>query len=182
MRPVGYLINKPEGPEGTPGSFYTYWLAGNGVFVNANSPYLKARVRIAGTLVRGLKPLETRLELKKGPIPRRLWDFALSVFMADITREKYLVVVWEDGAYRIRQPAQEGGAARVEYERVPNAVLDIHSHGTMGAFFSPTDDRDEQAFRLYMVAGRLDRLIPETKIRAGVYGYFAPVRFNEIFS
>lgn len=182
MRPVGYLINKPEGPEGTPGSFYTYWLAGNGIFVDASSPYLNARVRIAGTPVRGLMPLESRLELKNGPIPRRLWDFALSMFMTDITREKCLAVVREDGAYRIRQPAQEGGAARIEYARVPNAVLDIHSHGTMTAFFSSTDDRDEQAFRLYMVAGRLDRLIPETKIRVGVYGYFAPVRFNEIFA
>lgn len=181
MRPVGHLVNKPEGPEGTPGSFYTYWLAGNGVFVDADSPCLKARVRIANPSVRGLKPLETRLELKNGPIPKRLWDFALSVFTADIRRERYLVVVWEDGAYRIRQPAQDRDTASVTYEYLPNAVMDIHSHGTMGAFFSGTDDRDEQGFRLYMVVGRLDRLIPDIKIRVGVYGYFAPVRFNEIF-
>lgn len=69
----------------------------------------------------------------------------------------------------------------MRYERLPSTVLDIHSHGTMRPFFSGTDDKDEQGFRLYMVVGRLDTLVPEVEMRVGVYGYFAPVQFEEVF-
>jgi len=44
-----------------------------------------------------------------------------------------------------------------------------------------TDNRDEQGLGLYAVAGSLDRLIPEVNMRIGVYGYFAPVKFSEVF-
>jgi hypothetical protein len=51
----------------------------------------------------------------------------------------------------------------------------------MGAFFSATDNRDEQGLGLYALAGRLDRLIPEVNMRVGLYGYFAPLKFSEVF-
>jgi PRTRC genetic system protein A len=59
--------------------------------------------------------------------------------------------------------------------------MDIHSHGSMKAFFSFTDDRDEQGLRLYMVVGRLDTLLPEVELRLGVYGYFATLNIDEVF-
>jgi hypothetical protein len=51
----------------------------------------------------------------------------------------------------------------------------------MGAFFSHTDNLDEQGLCIYAVAGKLDRLIPDVNMRVGVYGYFAPVKFSEVF-
>ena len=78
-------------------------------------------------------------------------------------------------------PWQSGSSGGVEYEVLPDTVLDIHSHGMMSAFFSSTDNSDEQGLRLYMVMGRLDTLIPELEMRVGVYGYFAPVELDEIF-
>lgn len=180
MKPVGYLINTSEGPAGEPGLFYDYVLAGNGLYVRASSPQLRATVSVAPATVRGLAPLEEMIELPKGKIPARLYELALSVFAASPTKERYLAVAWEDG-YKIRDPVQEGHGTGVTYEVIPGTVLDIHSHGTMHAWFSGQDNTDEQALRLYMVVGRLDTLIPEFDLRVGVYGYFASLWFNEVF-
>ena len=179
MRPVGYLINTERGPEGNPGLFYNYVLAQNGLFIRAESPLIAATISIAGAYIRGLSPLREEIKLKKGKIPKGLFELALSALWADCYREKYLAITWE-GKYRLRVPAQVGESGSVEYEVLPNTILDIHSHGTLGAFFSPADDQDEQGLRLYAVVGRLDRLIPEVKLRIGVYGYFAPIRLEEI--
>jgi len=180
MRPVGYLVNTERGPEGELGLFYDYILAGNGLFVRARSPLLEATVHIAEARVRGLLPLEEKVELHRGKIPRRLYDLALSVLAADPYHERYLAVLWE-GEYHLRIPPQECGSSGVEYERLADTALDIHSHGTMRAFFSMTDNQDEQGLRLYMVVGRLETMFPEVELRVGVYGYFAPVRVEEVF-
>jgi PRTRC genetic system protein A len=181
MKPAGYLINTREGLAGEPGLFYDYVLAGNGLFVRARSPLLEATVNIAPAEVRGLSPLEERVRLPRGKIPRSLYELALSILLGDRYHERYLAVTWE-GEYRLRVPPQDRDSCGVEYEVLPNTVLDIHSHGTMSAFFSATDDRDEQGLRLYMVVGRLDTLLPEVEIRVGVYGYFAQVKREEVFA
>ncbi len=174
-------MNTKEGLAGEPGPFYNYILAGNGLFVQARSPSLEATICIATAPVRGLVPLEEKVTLCRGKIPKRLYDLALSVLFVDRERERYLAVTWE-GEYRLRQPPQEGSAGGVEYEPLPDTILDIHSHGSMSAFFSGTDNHDEQGLRLYMVVGRLDTLIPEVEMRVGVYGYFAPLVFEQIFA
>ena len=54
------------------------------------------------------------------------------------------------------------------------AVIEVHSHNRMGAFFSEWDDRDEQGFRLYGVVGdlRQEGNRPSLRLRVGVYGNF----------
>lgn len=180
MKRVGYLLNTGEGPVGEPGLFYDYILAGNGLFIRAQSPVLQAMIIVAPAEVRGLLPLEEKVELRMGRIPGSIYDLALSVLCANRESELYLAVTWE-GEYSLIMPPQLGSTAGVRYEPLPNTVLDIHSHGTMRAFFSGTDDRDEQGLRLYAVVGRLDTLLPEVEARVGVYGYFAAVRVEEVF-
>jgi len=165
---------------GVPGLFYDYILAENGLFVRAQSPLLEATLNITPAEVRGLLPLEEKVRLPKGRIPRSIYDLALSVVSADRYHEHYLAVTWEDG-YQLRVPWQSGSSSGVQYEVLPNTVLDIHSHGDMRAFFSATDDKDEQGLCLYMVVGRFNTLFPEVELRVGVYGYFAPVWAKEVF-
>lgn len=71
--------------------------------------------------------------------------------------------------------------AHVNYCRLPNTVVDIHSHGGMDARFSSVDDTDEKSLQLYMVVGHVDTLIPEEAIRVGVYGYYAPIDVSGVF-
>lgn len=59
---------------------------------------------------------------------------------------------------------------------------DIHSHNSMEARFSQTDDRDELATRLYIVIGRLDRYFPDITARmscGGVYWQIDPAEIIE---
>jgi len=180
MKTVGYLLNTREGLDGEPGLFYDYILAGNGVFARVRGPLLAATVLIGKAHVRGLLPLEETVELPRGKIPRYFYDLALSTLVADLCHEHYLAVTW-DGRYHLTYPSQEGSGGGVTYERLPSTVLDIHSHGTMSAFFSWTDNRDEQGLGLYMVVGRLGMLWPEVELRVGVYGYFAPISVEDVF-
>lgn len=52
---------------------------------------------------------------------------------------------------------------------------DVHSHNSMPARFSPLDDRDEKATRLYIVVGRLDRYMPEISARVACGGIFQEI-------
>lgn len=180
MRPAGYLLNKEEGLEGESGLFYDYILAGNGLFIRARNPLIATVTCVSPVEVRGLFPLEERIELVHGKVPRRLYDLSLSLLMASSDREQYLAITWED-EYRLRIPEQERSAASVKYESLLSSIMDIHSHGRMKAWFSGTDDTDEQGLRLYMVVGMLDTLLPEVEIRLGIYGYFTPMCVEEIF-
>jgi len=180
MRPVGYLINTEGGLQGEAGPFYNYILAGNGLFVRGENGLIKATAMIVPAEVRGLVPMVENVVLPGGKIPRRIFDLALSVMLSSPYRERYLAVVWDDG-YHLREPPQEGSESGIKYDRLPNTVVDIHSHGPMGAFFSSTDDRDEQGLAVYIVVGKLNTLHPEVLLRIGVYGHFSHLSLDEVF-
>ena len=78
-------------------------------------------------------------------------------------------------------PPQVGTATTLAYVPPAGVVAEFHSHGTSRAFFSATDDRDEQGFRIYGVVGRLDTPLPELSLRVGVYGNFAPLDWSQAF-
>lgn len=59
-------------------------------------------------------------------------------------------------------------------------VADIHSHNTMSAKFSATDNEDEKATRLYIVIGKLDRYFPEISIRISNGGKFHETHPSDI--
>ncbi len=179
MIPVGYLVKHPGGLVGDRGAYYDYVLSSDGLYIEAEGSLMAARIRVAECQVRGLAPLDPKVVLRHGLIPQRLFDLALSVMIADTTREKYMAITWED-EYRLRVPEQEGSAGGVKYSVADQVVLDLHSHGKMKAWFSGQDDRDEQGLKLYAVLGKLDTA-PVLRLRAGVYGYFYDLAWSEVF-
>ena len=181
MRPVGYLLNTREGLAGEPGIYYDYIIAGNGVFVRSRNRCLEATVNVTWADVRGLLPLYESLSLPGGRVPRQLYNLALSLFSADPWNEHYVAVTW-NGCYHLKMPIQEKSPGKVRYERLPDTMMDIHSHGLGSAWFSGTDNRDEQEMKVYMVVGEVDKLFLEVDFRVGVYGYFAPVELSEVFN
>ena len=97
-------------------------------------------------------------------------------------------VYWDTDAheYVIKLPIQRVGHAYVKTklgEVGENLVhvMDIHSHNTMKAKFSPVDDADEKATRIYVVIGRLDKFFPDISTRVSVGGKFVDIRPVEIF-
>ena len=179
--PVGYLVNHPGGLAGIKGIGYDYVLGSGGLFVQSESAHLTARVQVASCDVRGLAPVSEKVELVNGPIPARLFELGLRWFRDAPGTERFFAVRWDGDAYRPVVPEQEGTASSLEYAPPPGVVAEFHSHGSSRAFFSATDDRDEQGFRIYGVAGLLHTDRPELSLRVGVYGHFAPVKWPQVF-
>ena len=181
-RHVGYLINSSAGIEGKPGFFYDYILTSRGVYLRAKNAQLTATVCIAPGEIRGLAPLNEEIQLLYGKIPLYLLNLALSVFIVKPDIEKYLAITWENG-YSLKIASQQGTAASVTYETLPDTVLEIHSHtGGVPAHFSPIDDIDEQGFCLYAVVADLHDLCPTVELRLGIYGYFLTLSQSEVFT
>ena len=179
--PVGYLVNHPAGLAGVQGIGYDYVLGSGGVYVQSESAHLTARVPVVACEVRGLAPVTEKVELAHGPIPAQLFELGLRWFQDTPDTERFFAVRWDGDAYRLVVPPQAGTATRLAYLPPSGVVAEFHSHGGSRAFFSATDDRDEQGFRIYGVVGRLDALQPELSLRVGVYGHFAPLYWPQVF-
>lgn len=178
-KPVGYLMNNSTGLSGERGLFYDYIFASNGVFIEAESPLIAARIPVADCDIRGLAPIEPKISLTYGSIPQRFFDLALDLFLSDKETEQYVAITGKAG-YQFYIPVQDKSAGSVVYEVGKSVVLEIHSHGHMGAFFSGTDNKDETGLKLYGVVGQL-AATPIVKLRIGVYGYFRELFWNEVF-
>lgn len=103
--------------------------------------------------------------------------------------EAYALIYWsfEDSRYYVHVPEQTVSKARVnsllpeiDEEKFP-LVMEIHSHNTMPARFSPTDNKDEKATRIYTVVGRLDKVFPDITTRISVGGTFVEIDPTTVF-
>ena len=186
MTPVGYLINARAGAYGKPGIGYDYILAGDGVHVQAGNALMVIRVKLAGVTVRGLAPVSRKIELRHGRIPAGLLESGMRWMQEEPGQERMFGIGWDEDReqYQLSVPEQEGAGASLRYNAGDAAglVAEFHSHAGMPAFFSGTDDRDEQGFRIYGVLGRMQQPKSELVMRAGVYGNFAPALWEEVFS
>ena len=158
-----------------------YVLGSGGIDVQSRSAHLVARVLVGPATVRRLAPVLEKLGLTHGPIPVYLFEVGLRWFQETPSTERFFAVRWDGDAYRLVVPEQAGTASSLTYRPPAGVVAEFHSHGKTRAFFSGTDDRDEQGLRIYGVVGKLDTPWPELRLRAGVYGHFAPVKWSQVF-
>lgn len=131
-------------------------------------------------------------EFKLPPIPNEIYMAAYFFFKGISDRhntEAALQLFYdrEENAYFLSVPTQYVSHASVDYDRDYELecnyllVADIHSHGTIPAFFSATDDADELGTRLFIVFGDF-RSKWTAKLRAGSGGYFKDIEKDDIFS
>ena len=179
--PVGYLVNHPAGLSGTQGIGFDYVLGAGGLYVQSESPHLTARVLVAPADVRGLSPVSEKLDLANGPIPAHVFELGLAWMLAAPCTERFFAIRWDGDAYRLVVPPQEGTDSSLTYQPPTGVIAEFHSHGRHSAFFSSTDDGDEQGFRVYGVVGRVDTPEPELTLRVGIYGHFAPLHWSQVF-
>ena len=85
-------------------------------------------------------------------------------------------ILWDkqEKEFAVRIPPQKVSHARIDANLSGNGgypedrylhYIDIHSHNSMEAKFSPVDDEDERATRIYIVVGRLDKFFPDISVR-----------------
>ncbi|HQR21912.1 MAG TPA: PRTRC system protein A [Burkholderiaceae bacterium] len=162
-------------------------LGSNGVFLEVRRPWLHA-VAECGWIDPCLRlPYGTvtpRIELPHGALPRALVDEFLAVARERLPNEVAgaMVLDLRTGAISLRVHADEdAGPARVRYhmERLAaheSLVVDIHSHGALGAGFSAQDDDDDAgATKIAVVVGRVEDEQPQIAVRLCLHGVFLPL-------
>jgi len=164
---------------------FAYVLAQNGLFKLVDTPHFYASLRLASAHVAGLRrwPEEgVRLLVPKIPAA---W---LAAVLRDARKqggrdagvlrsiEQMYHFHWAAQGWHAARPRQQATTGSVQYHggEESTIVLDLHSHHEMPAFFSGTDNRDEQGCRFYAVIGRIYSR-PEMRLRLGVYGDFFEV-------
>lgn len=190
---VTYHVHKCDPLPANNALAYQYIIAENGTFIRAETRFFKAILPVASCTVRGLKPLHHSFQLNGPRMPMRLLDTILS----DACRARRPSGVRPDNGLnevlyqfhhhgqtvQVKKPPQQATAVSVlaPGSNDANILCDLHSHGNMPAFFSQTDDADEQAAKLYAVIGKLDTA-PEIRLRVGVYGYWLSLPLTAVFT
>lgn len=191
---VGHLPATVPLPPFQSGRAYEYLYAENGIFLRAETAWLSVQLCLQawqpGT-VRGLPSLASYVRLHHRLIPATL----LQRVTADARQRRNTqgqLTEWlyrvarrdEDGAvsFALSVPLQDAGIASVTAAMdAETPLLELHSHGSLRAFWSSTDDRDEGGFCFYGVIGRLDTEQPEIRLRLGVYGYWWDLPLSVLF-
>jgi hypothetical protein len=195
------------GPPEPRGLIADIVLDGAGLYLAATTPNLAIRVRLARAVVPDLPVVPMGATLAQGPIDSGLWDALIQRARAAIPDEVLLAIIAREpadgelfvaaaGPYTLVEPqldetgsgdwrAQQASGCAVRATPIPDAVVEVHSHHAMRAYFSATDDRDETARRVYGVIGRLDSERPEIALRVATGckpHAVEPVPFAQVFA
>jgi PRTRC genetic system protein A len=167
---------------------YEYVMGQDGLYLRAKRPGIEICTHVSPSSVqlRGLAEVQSgfRFDFPKVPAPLLRMMLVMSKAARDckdrpIERLFYLhrdpdqqfaqsdqwrvVVPQQIATSHAVRPAQTGAGSWTE-----NAVIELHSHHEMRAFFSTQDDLDEcQGFRIYAVIGEIFSR-PVIRVRAGV--------------
>ena len=142
--------------------------------------------------VREFEDIQAEFKMALSKIPAHIFSKVMGFFKSISDELHYEVLVHilydtEEKEYIIKVPKQRishvavNSEAEEPYPERYIHVVDFHSHNTMPAVFSETDNDDEKETRLYAVAGRFDRTFPEITVRAGCAGKFIYLPPEEVF-
>lgn len=134
--------------------------------------------------------------LPAGKIPFELFEQIVAFFkeimkLHKAENEAHAWILWnKDDGYHVSIPKQVVSKASVRYEYdqtslPPGSVIvfDVHSHNTMGAFFSGTDNNDDKKSIGYSaVVGKLKDKTPEVKVRFNAFDVKIDVTMDDIFA
>lgn len=189
---VTYHVHKCDPLPVNDALAYQYILAGDGLFIRAETRFFEALLPIASCTVRGLTPLHHHFQLKVPRIPAHLLDTILANARrarrpdGGLPGNRLNEVLYQfhhhGQTVQVKKPPQQVTATSVLATEAedPDIICDLHSHGNMQAFWSSTDDADEQSARIFAVIGRLGAE-PEMRLRVGVYGYWMSLPVTAVF-
>ena len=120
-------------------------------------------------------------------IPGYLLDTIIKEFKRDLTKENMVQIYYsvKSKNYYLVKPQAAYNKVSVFYHMTHTddiLVMSIHSHNTMAAKFSGTDDKDEIYTGLFGVIGDLDKSVISMSFRAGMEGKFKKLYYADIFT
>jgi PRTRC genetic system protein A len=198
------VVTEQEFEEATQGNYQeVYVITGKGIFKHMK---LKGgrHVRFLVESIPGYEVKDSLDEdikfLPNGKIPYHLLEEIIQFFrdvmsIKKAEQEAMAHILWNakdaespDKGYRIGIPDQIVSKASANYtfnhiKQGDIIVVDIHSHNTMGAFFSGTDDTDDKKSRIYYagVAGKLNERDPAMVWRLNINEHRKTVLVDNIF-
>ena len=186
MKLAGYQIADKEVSSIESGTLYDYMFAANGTFIHAKNEIMDVTmplsiIREKEKMIRGLHMLEPKLWLPKR-VPAMDLRYMLHVAQAASPNEILFYFRWSGAEWRMDIPPQKSGHAAVQpLESGEYVPIEVHSHNIMPAFFSSTDNRDENGLRIYGVLGRVDRPVVDFKLRISIYGHYSVLPYQLVF-
>lgn len=124
-------------------------------------------------------------------VPYSILKAIVTEFQKDLSRETMVFIMWNTimKQYYLAMPEMVTSKVSIDYyasapemmERGDLLFMTVHSHNTMPAFWSDTDNEDECYTGLFGVIGRLDQANPMVRIRCGVEGCFKELALDDIF-
>lgn len=129
----------------------------------------------------GFMRFESSIPKIPGRIFRGIHDFFVRI--NNDTGDEVMAIGYYNtvtGEWKVDIPVQRVAKASISYDQNPTLrladgwikVLDVHSHNTMGAFFSGVDTANEVGTGIYAVIGKVDQPGITAVIRAGHLGNF----------
>ena len=159
--------NKLIIPSFKSGKRGNYCLIENEVYRYEETPIMK--IKAFKESIDYLGCVKGSLEYRLPKIPFSILDKIIQYFIRIYRSEgtEAIALIFYDRRkeeYEIYIPNQRATAGYVEFDRDTSLecdeskylVMEIHSHGKFGAFWSQTDNEDELAHRLYAVVGNVD--------------------------
>lgn len=180
--PLYHILDGTEIPPLDSKRFYEYLIAGNGVFLRARKRFGEVLMPISQSCdLVGLQKVEPYLRLPYPRIGRDIVEYMLRRSLEQIGAgqkgydEILFYILQQDGEWVVIEPDQEQTPSSVEAKDKGQAsrlgvYIEVHSHHTMRAYFSPTDDSDEKWTGVYGVLGRITTR-PELRVRIAVDSY-----------
>lgn len=174
-------------PEITSPLGFQYLWAENGIYIHAKNDFFEAIKQCCSTSEGPGQKLEEKL-FCKSRVSLGIFEWICREFEASRDKEKMIMITYdtETKEFNTYVPEQSASAVSVEYT-VPElkegeiVILECHSHPNMNAFFSETDDKDNQGFKVYGVFAVNSGKVDDFMLRLGVYGRFFEIGFQDIF-
>jgi PRTRC genetic system protein A len=158
-------------------------VASNGIFLEVRRSWLQCIVRI-GELPRApplpYGSLSERIAFTFGVIPIALLEEFIAIGRNGLPNEVAGALIYHRTSNRLRlaiHDAIKAGPAEIRY-RMPvvgsdeEVAVDLHTHGRLPAFWSSTDDADDQGVKVCGVFGNLHQEMPSAAFRLAINGQF----------
>jgi PRTRC genetic system protein A len=158
----------------------------NGVFLEVTRPWLHSVLKLGDLPLAPPLPygdVRACIKFSFGVIPIALLEEFAAQGRASLPNEVAGALIHRSASNTLRLQVHEAidsGPAGVRY-RMPDLApgeslaVDLHTHGRLPAFWSSTDDADDQGVKVCGVFGSLHRQRPTAAFRLAVNGCFRPL-------
>jgi PRTRC genetic system protein A len=158
-------------------------LGQNGVYLEVTRSWMRCVHKLADLPSAPPLPygcVEEHLSFAFGVIPLRLLEEFIAHGRRALPNEAAGALVFSKlrGTLRlVMHEALEAGPASIRYrveemDADEELAVDLHTHGTLAAFWSGTDDADDRGVKVCGVFGNLDRARPSAAFRLALNGHF----------